>query len=407
MKKTNKTKIALALGLLCTGMASQAQWATFNVSDALYDYFRSMRDYVQNSNLEAISNGQQLQMAQANQNVTNADYRNRLAMSQNSILNRDQEARPTYELCIAITKSQSGSASVSSSMNGGRSSSYGNGGGGGGRPDGKGANPDSHYAINKPTTIQENIRSTENAQAMVINNISKAKTCDPRYGAICGNTKEPGEYALADVSSFGILSNSAKTGRKPGQDIQNHTINQDGYTAGLQYVNVASLANAPKYPDPTLIQKNPGYVAMYNGMIIKLNAASETLKSILDMRRSPSLGSGDTSITSSIWTTTSKDWDNIFPQLVKPTLPSLYDYLNYRVTADVFGKLTLADDATLSGDDLMKNIQSKIAMNNLIAWNQYQQQEKTNILLSHILIQQTTPSNKDALDREYQKFNQR
>ena len=79
MKKTNKTKIALALGLLCTGMASQAQWATFNVSDALYDYFRSMRDYVQNSNLEAISNGQQLQMAQANQNVTNADYRNRFS----------------------------------------------------------------------------------------------------------------------------------------------------------------------------------------------------------------------------------------------------------------------------------------------------------------------------------------
>ena len=35
MKKMNKTKVALALGLLCTGMASQAQWAVFNVSDAL------------------------------------------------------------------------------------------------------------------------------------------------------------------------------------------------------------------------------------------------------------------------------------------------------------------------------------------------------------------------------------
>lgn len=57
MKKMNKTKVALALKLTNTGMASQAQWATFNVSDALYDYFRSMRDYVQNTNLEAISNG--------------------------------------------------------------------------------------------------------------------------------------------------------------------------------------------------------------------------------------------------------------------------------------------------------------------------------------------------------------
>lgn len=396
--KKNKTKIALALGLLCTGMASQAQWATFNVSDALYDYFRSMRDYVQNSNLEAISNGQQLQMAQANQNVTNADYRNRLAISQNSILDRDQQARPTYELCVSLSQSQAGIASVSSSMNGGRGSSRG-----GGRSPGKDATPDKHYAVNQPTTIQENIRSPENAQAMIINNISAAKTCDLRYGStICS---EEGEYALADVSAFGILGNSAKTGRKADQNLKNYTLNQDGYNAGLQYINVATLANAPKYPDPTEIKKNPAYVAMYNGMIIKINAAGEALKSILDMRRGPSLGIGSTIVGSAIWSANSMDWDTIFPQLVKPTLPSLYDYLNYKVNADVFGPLTLTSDATLSGDDLMKNIQSKIAMNNLIAWNQYQQQEKTNLLLSHVLMQQTTPSQKEALDREYQKFN--
>ena len=55
-----------------------------------------------------------------------------------------------------------------------------------------------------------------------------------------------------------------------------------------------------------------------------------------------------------------------------------------------------------SDSETMKGIQSKIAMNNLIAWQQYNQQEKTNILLSHILVQLSTPSSKEVLDREYQ-----
>lgn len=40
-----------------TGIGANAQWATFNISDALYDYFRSMRDYVQNSNLKSFPMG--------------------------------------------------------------------------------------------------------------------------------------------------------------------------------------------------------------------------------------------------------------------------------------------------------------------------------------------------------------
>ena len=74
--------------------------------------------------------------------------------------------------------------------------------------------------------------------------------------------------------------------------------------------------------------------------------------------------------------------------------------------SDVFGPTTLKDDSQGSQQDILVRIQSKIALNNLLTWQQYQQQEKTNILLSHILIQQTTPVNKDNLDREFQKFNQ-
>lgn len=64
---------------------------------------------------------------------------------------------------------------------------------------------------------------------------------------------------------------------------------------------------------------------------------------------------------------------------------------------DVFGPKTIAAAAAGSDSETMKGIQSKIAMNNLIAWQQYNQQEKTNILLSHILVQLSTPSSKEVL----------
>ncbi|MHA6897994.1 hypothetical protein [Ralstonia pseudosolanacearum] len=399
MNKINKTKIGMACLLFVTGIGANAQWATFNVSDALYDYFRSMRDYVQNSNLEVISNGQQLQMAQAAQNVVNADYRNRLAMTYNNILQEDDKTRPTYALCVELSKGQVGVSSVAASMNGGRGSS-----GGGARPKGNSPKPDQHYAPDKPTTIQENIRSTENAQAMVLNNIINTDTCDKRYGSLCAG--KPGEYALADVSVFGLLSNSANSQKKDKtQNLANYSMNDAGYKAGEQYINVATLANAPKYPDPAEIQKNPAYIATYNAMITKLNAAGETLKQILDMRKAPKSIS---SAMSDVWTKgdNASDWDVVFPSLKKPDMPSFYEFLNFRVMTDVFGPKTTAAAAGGSDSDTLKGIQSKIAMSNLIAWQQYNAQEKTNILLSHILVQLTTPAQKESLDRDYQKFAQ-
>ena len=73
----------------------------------------------------------------------------------------------------------------------------------------------------------------------------------------------------------------------------------------------------------------------------------------------------------------------------------------------IVGPKTIAAAATGSDSDTLKGIQSKIALNNLISLQQYNQQEKTNILLSHILVQLSTPAQKDVLDREYQKFQQK
>ena len=77
---------------------------------------------------------------------------------------------------------------------------------------------------------------------MILKNISDTKTCDPRYGStVCGGAK--GEYALADVSVFGLLSNSSDSQKKDKTlNLANYSMNDDAFKAGQQYINVATLA---------------------------------------------------------------------------------------------------------------------------------------------------------------------
>ena len=399
MKNINKLKLVASIGLIFTGVITQAQWATFNVSDALYDYFKSQRDYVQNTNLEAIQSGQQLQMAQASQNVANADYRARMATVYHDITVQDEQQRPTIAQCIEVSKNQVGVAAVAAT-----NSSSGRTSGGGGR--GKDVPPTpAHYPPADPNKIQENIRTNENAQAMVLNNMKTVGTCSIRYGStLCPSN---GAYPLADVSTIGLLTNmkpsSGSNVNNGLNEIQNYSMTPAAYAAGQQYINLATLANAPKFPAATDISKNPAYISMYNAFIIKLNAAQDVLTSMLNMRKAPTGANSNFTFAN---TDIGKDWATVFPNLTPPPNPSFYEYLNARTMSDVFGPNTLKDDSQGSQQDILVRIQSKIALNNLLTWQQYQQQEKTNILLSHILIQQTTPVNKDNLDREFQKFNQ-
>lgn len=400
--KINRTKSVLVAMILCTSMGAQAQWATFNVSDVLYDYFRSMRDYVQNSNLQVISNGQQLQMAQAAQNVVNADYRNRMAMTYGNILQEDDKTRPTYALCVEVSKSQVGVSSVAASA-GSRSS-----GGVGGRGNGVKPDPKTHYKPTDTYTIQENLRSDENISGMILNNIKNTGTCATRYGDLCGSAD--GQYALADVSVFGILSNSDRNKVKKDAagnklDTSNYTMDSAAHDAGAQYINVATLSNSPKLPTKEQLGSNIGYIAKYNAVITKLNAAAETFRTMLDLRKAPNPESVNKSV-KDVWNNSdnTSDWNEIFPKLNKPDAPSFYDFMNFRIMADVFGSNTIKSASTGSDSETLKGIQSKIAINNLISWQQYNQQEKTNILLSHILVQLTTPANKTDLDAEYQRM---
>lgn len=398
MIKLNKKKIAFITGLLFYSSFANAQWATINVSDALYDYFQSMRDYAQNTNLQAIQSGQELQMAQAAQNVMNADVRNRMATTDAQIIQKDNELRPTVEQCIEAS-AQLGRSSVATASLGASYRSVPSGGLGG-----KGRNGGTAPSTNDLNTleidkVQENIRNDSDNRVMVLNNIKSLGTCSARYHtALCSG---PGEYELKDIKVVSLLSNSSNKQAKSGMPIANNTIDDNGYKVGMAYI-ANSIGGMPKFPDKETLAKNPGYISTYNNIITKLNLAADTMEGVLSLRKTP------TNVNPTYkdnWNNNSKDWSVVFPELVKPTMPSWIDYMEYNVKAAVFGTQTLQDEAAITDPiQIAQKTNQKIALNTYIQWENYKQQEKTNILLSNILIQLTSPMTKQTADKEYDSF---
>lgn len=74
--------------------------------------------------------------------------------------------------------------------------------------------------------------------------------------------------------------------------------------------------------------------------------------------------------------------------------PSLYEIINFEVSKDYLGDIDVTE---------IKDTNRRLAVNNYILWHQYKQQENTNILLAHILVQLTTPTSKQAVDAEFNK----
>jgi hypothetical protein len=376
-----------AIGSAATAAATAAQLQRQTTASAAY---------AANTNAESIMAGNSIMMASASQNVVNTDYRNRIAAGMQSIAKEDDMRRPTLQNCIEASKSENWGTYIGNSISTGRSS-----GGTTGRPKGQpAANTD--YTSNKPPSdIQNKLQNESNRQTLVLANLVANGTCDPRYGKAgnCPGGTTTSEFSLGDVSSLSLMANIAKSEKlNTSADIANYSINPKGVQVAKQYINVSTLGQAPNFPNTTDLEKNPGYVAMYNNIIIKLNAAGQVLNDILSFRiASP------TSISSILWTNAQAEYSKLFPTLKFPTNPSWYDILNYRVHEELYGKESV--DLNAKGvEDVQKDIAHKLAENNYISWKAYNQQEQTNILLSHILVQLTTPTHREVVDQEYSKM---
>lgn len=385
MKKTTLTKIAVALSMMGALSLVDAQWAVTNVDDVAYfgptGVFTQAMGQMSNSvkgAVDAVRATQGVQIQQQNNNQNDTDSRNRVALGMADMSKYNLQTMPTIQQCIQVTAGQMSAGGVASAM----SSTTGGGVAG--------------TALD-PNKLPDSQKSSAQVTATILNQKSSLGTCTTEFDAGIANCSGDGTFAGADLKPIGLKANVS--GKQSGADFSNWTMDANGYKVAVQNANNATLANAPKYIPPANLKNNPSYMALYQQVMEKLWAANDALIDIAKVRRAPT---GSLSAAAQqVWTQYSADYASVFPGLTAPTGgPSLFEFINLRVFDDFQGQTAAQNMDNSDATSLARNLNDRIALSNMIAWRQAQLMEDNNILLSHILVQLTTPMNKGSLETE-------
>lgn len=426
MKKNNiKLKQIFSACLIATGSlmastsanAASVGWPVVNVMDNFYynSFFGSMGQFTkamgqQNDAIrgavDAHRSTTELQIKQGEQNQHDSDMRLRMALGQADIAKRDFEQMPTLKQCTELTV-----ARVNSVVIGAGETRSGNGGAG------------TKLGREQTSVANISIANTQQDIATNLKNNSAAGTCTPALAGIAGcsgsvtdtkigeaatqewkkmreaPTRET-EFLGSDTHMYGILGNSSgieKT-NKLG-DYANYSMTGQMFeeVAG-KYIKTATTLNGPN----TIVkkeskEKNPAFFVKFSSYETKINAAADTLTEIAKLRIAAPVSAYQTNtVAGDILTKFQDKYAMYFPHLKKPDSPSMFEMLRFNVIQDYFF------DEKVTGDvAAMQEIQLKrMALQNLIMLKSYEQQERNNILLSHILVQLTNPVDVRALNAE-------
>ncbi len=388
MKNNLKFKVLAGSIFISFTPFSQAQWAVTNVNDAIYfsptgiftQVIGKLAGAVKGS-VDQVALMEQASMQQDRILVKDADQRSRMALGQADIARRDFEAMPTIRQCVEMT--QKGVYAAPTVMN--YSGNYSGGG----------------SNIAGQSVRANNITTTAAAQNAILQSKPAIGTCTGPGDMSPGCAGAPsGQFAGADVKPKSLFANMDSNGRANGMEIKNFSLDPKGVDAATKYINDATLFDAPKYLSPAQAAKNPSYVAMYQAMMSKLNAAQDAMFDVMKMRVGAPLASN--SMAAKLWNDSKPIYNSLFPGLVHPTNPSLYELLNYNVYKDYMGTLPESSNQI----ELSRETNKRLALNNFIAWRQSILMEKNNILLAHMLAQMTTPVKKEVVDNEHNKTSQ-
>lgn len=390
--KMKKTLMAVSLvGLTSFGTLS-AQWAVTNVNDPIYYplYFGPTGLFTQSLGrmmsatkdaVDSVREANNIQISQHDANQEDSDKRSRLNQGLSDMYKRDLDAMPTIQQCVQLTNRTANAGATSATFSAGGGSGRGAGG---------------VAKANSKEAREDSITSTATAQASLLMNKSTLGTCGGGMDNAISGCSGMGAYAGGDINSVSLTGNIA--GKSGNKDIANFSMSADGYKVAQKYANDATLYEAPKYADPAQVAKNPAYVAMYNSVISKLNAANEAFLSVARWKVANTGLSGPALAN---WNNTKADYQATLG-LTPPPAPSLFEMVNFQALNDYAGPNT-KDPVALSDQEVMRDISKKLALSNVLALKQVQATEQNTILLAHILAQQTTPVNIQAVNAEYAK----
>lgn len=388
MRKIKLNKIMLGVVLVGLAGAVEAQWqvdipATATFTQNFAQVMNSVKASVdQTASMIDIQRRQQAQLQ------ADTDGRNRYALGEAATAQRQVAIYPTLQACAELTSRQQGAGGMRAAASGGSS---------GGSP-----------GARTPGGVATNIHNDPDKQIVMLDNKKKLDACSlsDSLGKVAGcgavgnyGGSQDGTIPASDVSYLSLKgdTNNADKADK-SQELANYTLDAKGMDVANQYMTNATLYNAPKMLPADKLSKNPSYKSLYDAVMIKLNGAQQAMKDIVAMRKAPK-DMPSNSFAQLYWDKNKSNYETVLG-MKQPKQPSLMDTIMFTASNDYF---MVPADTAKSQDEMMKDLSQKIALNNLIASRQLQQQENISLLLSLILTQQTTPVDMEQLNTLYTK----
>lgn len=393
MKNNKLTKIAATLMFIGFSHQASAQWAVFDAANTVQTTITAAASKAM-ATLEAYYKPRQDAQGSAMvnaQNATNAsidtltkqqviqaqdtDMRLRKALGESEEAKRLMNSIPTLTQCAEVSK-----GAVGTTQNNALVASNKRYGGG----------------ANGSAARSAAVTSTAAALGQVLNQKQTLGTCHADIIGAAGCTSV-GVYAAADTDSRSIkgnVKNLTNNTKVDAPEVNNYTFDKQGLEVAKKYATDATMYDKPKKATPEALAKNPSYAAIYESMMTKLNAANTALMDVAKM----SAEADPKSASVDYWKkeVTEAKFKKATGLTEYPKNPSLFDVLNYQVSNDYMGD----EKADLSSTE---ETNERLALNNYIMWQQYKEQRNTNILMSHILVQLTTPVSKQQIDAEFNK----
>lgn len=404
INKMNLKKITSACALMVagimTGNANAAVgWPVVNVGDAFYynAYFGSMGIFTnamgkQNSAIkgavDSVRTVGELQMSQATQNQHDSDVRLRMALGQADIAKRDFDQMPTLGQCAELSRGAAVGSAVSSAAD-----RYGSGSGNSAP---RNARAIVNNAVSNSNTLKQKVESgtctPEMSDVAGCSNILGEKSLGEAWQDAVKNPKEQTKFIGADFIPYGILGNANGMDKVIKEaNFANYTLKKKDFeNVADKYASDATFLGGPRVLETKEARtRNPMFFAKYYSVLTKLSAANYVLRDIALLRLDAGAESFPAdSIAGKAYAEMKTKYSVIFPTLKAPDSPSFFELIRFNVYNDMFGNV---NDMTGDSADVQEAILRKIALNNLIQLKNFENTEKTNILLSHILVQLTNP----------------
>lgn len=400
IKKFNTKKTIISTIFLITSFNAHSQWAVMDAALQKNGVFTaSMAEMLGgvNTSIQTTSQTINEQSKLMERLQIDTDKRNRQAKIEDKIYNDNLNSIPTIRKCIELTQGALFSTVSNSPLSfGGGRLGYKNGGGGrirfralkGGQ---------SNLCRTQPcTTLDPEIRadnvvdSTTSSLEAIADKKNIAGGSSSMAKAL-GLNGQP-DYKFADIQPLAIFYNLTSRGDK---HFTNFSSEAENSAAAQQYIS-GVIGNPPPKLSDDEIKRNPTYLALYDSAMTKLYAATHVLQDMAKLREAQPI-SGASSDT---WNSEQSHYGTLYGDRPFPANPSTYEVLRFNVDKNFAGlrtqPLTTTDERL---DDLIK----QTSLTNKIALLKFEEQEKSNLLLSHLLSQTVTPVTTETIKAEYNK----